>query len=251
MVTMKRKLHRIRTGLLAVAIGVCALAATPARADESACSAAAVQERVEQTMLRFAGHAPELSLPVLRFGLSAFYRARCLGETRRDVLSIIDFTLPSSAQRLWVLDVARAAVLFHVRAAHGRGSGDAQAERFSDRMDSHATSLGLFITGSTYSGKHGYSLQIDGLEPGVNGHARQRGVVIHPADYMTERFVEQHGRAGRSYGCPALDPAVSKPVIDAIKGGSVLWAYYPDPAWLDSSRYLPGAGVSSRASARP
>ncbi len=202
------------------------------------CSAAGVSSQVDDAVVRLAPSAPQLAVPVLRTGLLAFFRAKCVGEAHRDVLSIIDFTLPSSARRLWVLDVARALVLFHEHVAHGRGSGDAVASRFSDRPQSLASSLGLFITGATYSGKHGYSLKIEGREPGINTHAGARSVVVHPADYMTDDFIQEHGRAGRSFGCPALNPEVSRPLIDTIKGGSVLWAYYPDKHWLDTSTYL-------------
>lgn len=191
------------------------------------CREAVLGPRISETVARLAPKAPRLALPVLRSGVSAFFHARCLGAARRDVLTIIDFTLPSSARRLWVFDVTQAALLFHERVAHGRGSGMATATRFSDLPESRESSLGLFVTGATYQGKHGYSLLLDGLEPGINAHARARGIVVHAAEYMTERFVEAHGRAGRSYGCPALDPRVSKPIIEAIKDGSVLWSYFP------------------------
>jgi hypothetical protein len=207
-----------------------------ARAEE--CRTEGLDAQVAAASERLAAHAPELAQNVLRLGLRAFFRARCRGEAHKDVLSIIDYSLPSSMRRLWVFDVARAVVLFRERVAHGRGSGEFVASHFSDAPDSHATSLGLFVTGATYRGKHGYSLAVDGKELGTNDRARDRAIVVHPADYMTDAFVAEHGRAGRSFGCPALDPNVARPVIDTIKDGSVLWAYYPDPKWLRESPYL-------------
>lgn len=226
---------RLTIVLFALALFVPALArATTAIAD---CSPAAVEGSVSAASERLSAHAPELARDVLHLGLRAFYTARCRGEAHKDVLSIIDYSLPSSVRRLWVFDIAHASVLFRERVAHGRGSGGAVANRFSDRPESHETSLGLFVTGATYRGKHGYSLLMDGKET-TNDQARARAIVVHAADYMTDQFVAAHGRAGRSFGCPALAPGVSRPVIDTIKDGSVLWAYYPDRQWLAHSPYL-------------
>jgi hypothetical protein len=182
--------------------------------------------------------APGLRAELLDLGLRAYERARRAGHARRELLSIIDFSLPSSERRLWVFDVARRVLLFHERVAHGRGSGLDRAERFSNVPFSHQSSIGAFVTAETYLGKHGRSLRLDGLEPGINDAVRRRAVVVHAADYVGEAFVRTHGRAGRSQGCPALDPAVAMQVIDAIAGGSVLWAYAPDDAWLARSTFL-------------
>jgi hypothetical protein len=206
-------------------------------AETGMCPAA---QLAQAAAVRLAPTVPGLRAEVLTLALRAFFRARCRGELHSDVLSVIDYTLASSERRLWGIDVARSILLFRERVAHGRGSGNVKPERFSNRPESRATSLGLFVTRDTYRGHHGYSLRLDGLETGVNDHARERGIVVHPAEYMSDRFVSQNGRAGRSYGCPALDPATSSRVIDLIKGGSALWAYYPDREWLEGSRYLAG-----------
>ncbi len=153
------------------------------------------------------------------------------------VLTVIDYRLPSTEPRLWVLD-ADGQVLFAERVAHGQGSGVEVASAFSDQDGSHQSSLGLFVTGETYSGKHGYSLRLDGLEPGWNGRARERAIVVHGADYATEDFVREHGRLGRSWGCPAVRPEISRPLIDSIAGGTPLFAYYDDDAWLSGSPLL-------------
>ncbi len=153
------------------------------------------------------------------------------------VLTVIDYRRPSSEPRLWVLD-ADDRVLFAERVAHGKGSGEHMARTFSDVEGSHQSSLGLFLTAETYRGKHGYSLRLDGLEPGWNGQARQRAIVVHGADYATEAFVDQHGRLGRSWGCPAVRPDVSRSLIDTIANKTPLFAYSDDAAWLAGSDLL-------------
>ncbi len=153
------------------------------------------------------------------------------------VLTVIDYRLPSTEPRLWVLD-ADGQVLFAERVAHGQGSGVEVASAFSDQDGSHQSSLGLFVTAETYSGKHGYSLRLDGLEPGWNDAARSRAIVIHAADYVSESFIRANGRLGRSWGCPALRPEITRSVIDTIQGGSLVFGYYPDTRWLGGSSYL-------------
>jgi hypothetical protein len=137
-----------------------------------------------------------------------------------------------------VLDLQNASVLFQSLVAHGRASGLDRSTSFSNIPGSKQSSLGLFRTADTYEGKHGYSLRLVGLEPGVNDLAYESNIVIHGADYATRSFIAKHGRLGRSWGCPALDPALYHDVIDAIRGGSAVFAYYPDAHWLQSSRYL-------------
>lgn len=160
------------------------------------------------------------------------------GEFARPVLTLIDYSRPSTEPRLWVLDLAEGAVRFRTLVAHGRGSGLARAVAFSNLPDSKQSSLGLFRTDETYDGQHGYSLRLVGLEAGVNDLAYARNIVIHGADYATAQFASRHGRLGRSWGCPALDPSVHRELIDAIRDRSALFAYYPDPRWLASSQFL-------------
>jgi hypothetical protein len=128
--------------------------------------------------------------------------------------------------------------LFKELVAHGRNSGDNLATRFSDEFNSRQTSLGLFVTADTYVGRNGYSLRLDGLEPGFNRRARDRAIVVHGARYVSPAFGSSHGRLGRSWGCPALGEAVARDVIDTIRGGGVIFSYYPDSTWLKSSRFL-------------
>jgi L,D-transpeptidase catalytic domain len=109
---------------------------------------------------------------------------------------------------------------------------------FSNDAETNRSSLGLYRTGETYIGKHGYSLRLDGLEPGFNDRARERGIVMHAADYVNAATAKAQGYLGRSLGCPALRPEITKSVIDAVKGGGLLFAYYPDQHWLKTSKYL-------------
>lgn len=140
---------------------------------------------------------------------------------------MVDFSLSSKENRLWVIDLNKNTILFQSLVAHGRNSGNEFADEFSNKPESHQSSLGLYLTGETYIGKHGYSLRLDGQEKGINSNARDRAIVIHGADYVSENFIKQHGRLGRSFGCPSLPNEVSKEIIDAIKDKSCLFVYYP------------------------
>lgn len=176
---------------------------------------------------------------VLRTALEAHERALDRGLVKRpDILSVIDFSLPSTQRRMWVLDLSDNSVLYHERVTHGKNSGANRTESFSNVSMSLKSNIGLLTTAETYYGKNGYSLRLDGHEPGFNDLARERAIVVHGADYATEEFMNRIGRLGRSWGCPALDPEISREVIDTIKGGSVLFGYYPDREWLDASAFV-------------
>lgn len=172
------------------------------------------------------------SLPradLLARALSAYRDAASAGLVRNPLLTVVDYALPSSQRRLWVIDPETQHVRFHEFVAHGRGSSDDRdpdrAVRFGNQPASHRSSLGTFLTGPTYTGQHGHSLELSGLEPGVNDRAFERRIVIHPADYVSPAFrAASGGRVGRSFGCPALDPRVARAVIDEIRGGSVIYA---------------------------
>ena len=155
-------------------------------------------------------------------------------------LTIIDYSKPSTSRRLWVYDVNKRALLYEELVAHGRGSGENFATRFSNVPDSHRTSLGLFVTDETYVGRNGYSLRMNGLDKGFNDRARQRAIVMHGASYVSDTFAKAQGRIGRSHGCPALDDGIARRVIDTVKGGGLVFSYYPDRNWLTSSPFLKG-----------
>jgi len=183
-------------------------------------------------------HAPLPRREVLDLALQAYQCALARGDIRRPLLTIIDYSLPSSEKRLWVLDPRRKRVLFHELVAHGVNSGDTWAVAFSNRVNSRQTSLGLFRTDELYVGRHGTSLRLSGLEPGINDNARRRAIVMHGADYVSDWHAHTMGRLGRSWGCPALPRQVNDRVVARIQGGSAVFAYYPDRAWLQQSQFL-------------
>jgi len=188
---------------------------------------------------KLAAAAPTLDPDVLALALRA---ASCAKQKRLldadDTLTVIDYSRPSTERRLWVLDLRSREVLFEELVAHGRESGADRATRFSNDSGSHQSSLGLFVTLDEYRGRHGRSLRLRGLEPGVNDRALERALVIHGADYVSDAFGARHGRLGRSFGCAALSRDVAPKVIDRIRGGSAVFAYYPDRDWLARSAFL-------------
>ena len=162
-------------------------------------------------------------------------------------LTIIDYSRPSTAKRLWVFDLRERALLYEELVAHGKGSGENLATRFSNEPDSNQSSLGLFLTQDAYIGKNGYSLRLRGLDEGFNDRAYDRAIVMHGADYVSDEFAHANGRLGRSWGCPALREGVARAIIDRVKGAGLLFAYYPDSEWLTSSRYLGGCAAARTA----
>lgn len=186
---------------------------------------------------------------VLELALRAYECGRTERQFAKPILTIIDYSLPSDARRLWVVDVDRGRVLFHDLVAHGRGTGDRFARMFSNRPGSLQSSLGLFRTAHTYMGAHGYSLNLIGLEPDINDRALDRRIVMHGAEYVRPELARGFGRIGRSWGCPALDPRIHRAVIDVIKDGSAVFAYYPDRRWLARSRFLACGAHDERWSA--
>jgi hypothetical protein len=174
----------------------------------------------------FANGVRGLSPQVLTMALEAVASANARGISGRDdLLTVIDYSLPSTQPRLWVLDLSRGKVLYHELVAHGSGSGDNYATRFSNNLNSRQTSLGLFLTGGTYQGGNGYSLKLRGLDRGLNDRAEERYIVMHGAWYVSTEHARRQGRIGRSWGCPALSEKIAPEVIDLIKGGSFLFSY--------------------------
>ena len=182
---------------------------------------------------------------VLNLALNAVTCGITSGELATPpTLTLIDYSLPSTQPRLWVFDLKSGRMLFKELVAHGRNSGDNMATHFSDVMESRESSLGLFRTADTYVGQNGYSLRLDGLEPGFNSHARARAIVMHGAQYVDPVVAKANGRLGRSWGCPALREAVARRVIDTVRDGGVIFSYYPDPVWLTTSKFL-NCGVTA------
>lgn len=155
-----------------------------------------------------------------------------------NLLTIIDFSKPSSQKRLFVLDMATGKLLFKSLVAHGRNSGYDYATDFSNSDQSHKSSLGFFVTLNTYTGENGYSLKLMGCEKGINDRAYNRAIVLHGADYVSENFIRSNGYLGRSYGCPAVPTALSKKIIDVIKNGTCMFLYYPSKKYIAQSKIL-------------
>ena len=168
-----------------------------------------------------------------------FYRAMTgasmITAPKRDILTIIDFSKPSYEKRFYVIDLKNHKVLFNTLVAHGKNSGEVTCTRFSNKKNSLQSSPGFYLTAESYNGKYGYSMRLDGLEPGINDLARARAIVIHGAFYVCQQYVDDFGYIGRSFGCPALPTNVSKNVIDLIKGGSCLYIHTNNLSYLSHS----------------
>jgi hypothetical protein len=182
--------------------------------------------------------------------LDAYECGRKQGLFSRPYLTVIDYTLPSLQPRLWVIDLARHRVLYHELVAHGENSGDNYAVSFSNLPGSRQSSVGLFRTEDRYLGQHGEALRLTGLEFGINDRAEERAVVMHGAPYVTTRFASSTGRLGRSWGCPALPLGVHERIIDTIKEGSAIFAYYPERRWMETSSFLRCRAQTARAGRR-
>ncbi len=196
-----------------------------------------------ELLAELAALAPDADVEVLGLALAARECATARGlAAAGERLAVIDYSRASTEQRLWVFDLSVPKLLFVEHVAHGQGSGDDRARLFSNREGSHQTSLGLFRTGETYAGGNGYSLRLDGLEPGINDRARERAIVMHGAAYVDPLRALKQGRLGRSFGCPAVRTSVARPLIDAIKQGQLLFAYSADTDWRKSSTLLACGG---------
>ncbi|NEU07639.1 murein L,D-transpeptidase catalytic domain family protein [Flavihumibacter sp. R14] len=147
--------------------------------------------------------------------------------SEKPLLTIVDFNKRSSEKRLWIIDLANQKLLFNTLVAHGQGSGGDVPDKFSNLPNSHQSSLGFYVTSEIYQGKHGLSMKLDGMDKGFNTNAKERAVVIHGAEYVSEQFVSQHGRLGRSHGCPALPVELTGKIIDNIKGRTCLFIAGP------------------------
>ena len=154
------------------------------------------------------------------------------------IISIVDFSLPSSKKRLFVIDLKNYKVLYNTWVAHGRNSGREMAESFSNQESSFKSSPGFYVTGNTYRGSHGYSLKLEGLERGINDKAYERAIVMHGAEYVNPALVATQGFIGRSLGCPAVPVKMATPIINTIKNGSCLFIYNPSRSYLQRSQYL-------------
>jgi len=159
-------------------------------------------------------------------------------SNEKEILSIIDFRLPSNKKRMWVIDLEQKLVLYHTFVAHGENSGEAYALEFSNQVNSHKSSLGFYVTQETYIGKNGLSLRLRGIERGFNSNARERYVVLHGANYAGEQYLKEHGTLGNSEGCPAIPMEIHQEVIELTKEGTCLFIYFPDLNYLEKSSFM-------------
>ncbi len=171
-------------------------------------------------------NAPGLKSQVLQTAIKGYNWASAHGKVNKaNILTVIDFDMPSFAKRIWVLNLKSSKMLLNTYTTHGKGSGLVYAKHFSNHFNTDATSLGVYKTLNAYHGKHGLSLRVQGLEKGINNNALRRTVVVHPAWYATPSFVHKYHRTGRSLGCFAIDPAISKRFVNLVKGGTIIFAY--------------------------
>lgn len=181
------------------------------------------------------------SLPKFDVFLAAFQgyeEIQQQGRLQNELLTVIDFSLPSTEERLWVIDMSCQRIVLKSLVAHGRNSGLAYATDFSNENESFKSSLGFYLTGEVYNGKHGLSLRLDGLEYGVNHKARERAVVVHGADYVSQKLAKRQGYIGRSLGCPAVPIEVHLQLIQLIKNKSCLYIYHPSCKQLQATKLL-------------
>jgi len=177
----------------------------------------------------------QFSLPTLDSfteAIAGFYQLKEKGLVEKDLLTIIDFSLSSNVKRLWIIDLATQSILMNTYVAHGRNTGEEFATSFSNDNSSFKSSLGFYSTAEIYNGKHGMSLKLDGLEKGINDKARERGIVMHAADYVSDEFIRSNKRLGRSQGCPAIPVELTPKIIELIKGKSCLFVYHPSRTYL-------------------
>lgn len=167
------------------------------------------------------------NLESFKEALKGFYLLKQKGLVQKDILTLVDFSLSSNVKRLWVIDLSTNTILYNSLVAHGRNTGEEYASSFSNANSSFKSSLGFYATGEIYNGKHGMSLRLDGLEKGVNNNARERGMVMHSADYVSNSFIKCNKRLGRSQGCPAIPQESLKEIVNTIKDKSCLFIYHP------------------------
>ena len=180
-----------------------------------------------------------LSKEAFNYAVKGYELLKAKGKiSNDDVLTIADFTKPSSKKRLFILDLKNCKVLFNTYVSHGQGSGAAMATQFSNIPESYQSSLGFYTTSTTYSGKNGFSLHLNGMEAGINDKALERAIVMHGAPYVSENFIHARGFLGRSWGCPAISEQLAKPIIEKIKNGSCLFIYSENNKYLHTSRII-------------
>jgi len=199
-----------------------------------------VEKDFNHSLFTEAGTSPHQALSPTIYQLAAYgyHKLESTKKITNPILTIVDFSKPSTEKRLFIIDMRTGKVLVHSLVAHGKNSGEKVATQFSNTESSYQSSLGFYITGSTYNGGNGYSLKLKGMEAGFNDKAEQRAIVMHGADYVSEHAIKNLGRLGRSWGCPAVSQKEHKMIINLIKQGSCLFIYAPQQQYISSSHLL-------------
>lgn len=180
-----------------------------------------------------------LDFKAFEYAITGLRKLEARGVTlEKSLLTIVDFSQPSTQKRLYIVDLENKELVFQTYVAHGRNSGAEMATRFSNKISSYQSSLGFYKTANTYHGKHGFSLRLEGLEPGINSNAFKRAIVMHAADYVSESTIQSLGYLGRSLGCPAIAKEFNRPIINLIKDGSLLFIYHPTEQYVKNSAIL-------------
>jgi hypothetical protein len=177
-----------------------------------------------------------VSFEIFKMGILGY--RKIVNLKKKNLITIIDFSMPSTQQRFFVIELEKKKVIYSCYVAHGKNSGDNYAKSFSNQSGSLKSSPGFYLTAETYTGKHGYSLKLDGLEKSINDNARSREIVIHGAEYVSNEFIKKYERLGRSWGCPALPVEISKEIIDKISNGSCLFIYCDDKEYMENSDFI-------------
>jgi hypothetical protein len=199
----------------------------------------APEVRLSQEYVRFPERQNLPDRDVFILAMTGFEQLQRQGKLLNErYLTVIDFRLPSTKERMWVLDMVERKVVFKTLVAHGVNSGELYATEFSDRPQSFQSSPGFYLASESYIGKHGLSLRLDGLEPGINGNARDRAIVLHGADYVSQEFIRNNGRLGRSQGCPSVPLELSQPIIETIQGQSCFFILQPGQQYLQKSQLV-------------
>ncbi len=236
-------MQKIRVALLMIGMCASSFFVKTVKAEEGLVMN--VRQKVNQkadevyNLINFGKEEP-LAREVFRKAYLGYLNLRDADKLNKDeqIISICDFSLSANVKRLWVINLESHKVLFHTLVAHGQGTGDEFAINFSNRDNSHQSSLGFYVTQETYSGDNGYSLKLNGMDRGYNDRAYDRAIVMHGAAYVCDSYIRSNQRLGRSWGCPAVPVAMAGPIINTIKDGTCLYIYYPSKSYLNSFVWL-------------
>jgi hypothetical protein len=227
--------------ILSLFISISIYAATPASnsGNGSEAKVALFENHIHSLYRTILFKKSKPSFELFRKSYVGYLNLKAAGKlSNKNILTIIDFRLSSTKNRLWTIDLNKKRVMYESLVAHGRNTGDEFATKFSNEIESNMSSFGFYVTGATYTGKHGLSLYLDGAEEGFNSNARTRAVVMHSADYVNEAFVNKTGRLGRSLGCPAIPVKNHKEVISTLMDKTCLFIYFPNAEYEKKSRLL-------------